>query len=379
MVEKALSGSKWYWGWIVFLLAIMGLGLAFYFLDADVDLSNDVPWGILIGQYAFFVGVAASAVMVVLPYYLHNYTVFRKMIIFGEFLAVVAVMMTGLFILADMGQPTRFFNLFLYPSPSSVLFWTSSALIIYMGLNILIGWTVLKAERETVDPPAWIKPFIYLSIPWAFSLHTTTAFVFAGLPGRPFWLSAITAARFLASAFASGPALLIILCLIIKRLARFDVGKEALQTLAKIVTYAMIASVFFFGLELFTAFYSQIPAHMFSFQYLFFGYEGNGKLVAVMWVSYLLAGLALTLLIIPRTRKVEGTLMVGCLAVFISILIEKGFGLVVGGLVPNPFGKVTEYWPTLPEVMVNTGIWATGALILTLLYKIVVAVREEIE
>ena len=202
------------------------------------------------------------------------------MTIFGELLAVVAVMMTGLFILADMGQPKRFFNLFFHPSPSSVLFWTSSALTIYMLLNILIGWTVLGAEHKTVPPPAWIKPFIYISIPWAFSIHTTTAFVFAGLAGKPLWLTALMAARFLASAFASGPALLIILCLIIKRLARFDVGREALQTLAKIVTYAMIANVFFFGLELFTAFYSQIPTHMFPFRYLFFGYEGYGDLLS---------------------------------------------------------------------------------------------------
>lgn len=379
MLEKGLSGSRWYWGWMGLLVAIMAIGLTSYFRETEVALSNDVPWGILIGQYAFFVGVAASAVMVVLPYYLHNYKAFGRMTIFGELLAVVAVMMTGLFILADMGQPKRFFNLFFHPSPSSVLFWTSSALTIYMLLNILIGWTVLGAEHKTVPPPAWIKPFIYISIPWAFSIHTTTAFVFAGLAGKPLWLTALMAARFLASAFASGPALLIILCLIIKRLARFDVGREALQTLAKIVTYAMIANVFFFGLELFTAFYSQIPTHMFPFRYLFFGYEGYGKLALVMWASYLLAVLALNLLIIPRTRQMEDTLMVGCAATFISILLEKGFGLVVGGFVPNPFGKVTEYWPTLSEMLINVGIWALGALLLTFLYKIAVGVKVEVE
>jgi len=379
VLEKALTGSKWYWGWMAVLLVFIGVGIASYVMEAEVGLSNDVPWGLFIGQYAFFVGIAASAVMVVLPYYLHDFKEFGNMTLLGEFLAVVAVMMTGLFILADMGQPQRFFNLFLHPSPSSVLFWTSSALIIYMLLNILIGWTTLGAHHKGVPPPAWIKPFIYISIPWAFSIHTTTAFVFAGLPGKPFWLTALMAARFLASAFASGPALLIICCLLLRSVARFEVGREAIQTLAKFVAYAMVANVFFIGLELFTAFYSQIPAHMQSFQYLLFGFEGYGRLVHLMWFSNIMAALALVLLILAGTRRKEGSLFIGCLAVFISILIEKGFALVVGGFVPNAFNQITEYWPTGTEVLITLGIWATGFFFLSVLYKVTLSVKEEIE
>ncbi len=341
-------------------------------------MSRDVSWGLYIGQFTFLVGVAASAVMLVLPYYLHNCKQFGKIVILGEFLAVSSVIMCMLFIFVDMGQPMRIMNVVLYPTPNSVLFWDMVVLSGYLMLNIVVGWTVLGAERKGFPPPGWIKPFIYLSIAWAPSIHTVTAFLYAGLPGRHFWLTAIMAARFLASAFASGPALLIIMCLIVRRFTKFDPGREAIQTLGKIVTYFMITSVFFLGLEIFTAFYSNIPGHMHPFEYLYVGLEGHGKLVPLMWTSSILALVALVLLIFPSLRRNESTLAIAAVAVFFSLWIEKGFGLIVGGFVPNHFEKITEYWPTLPETLITTAIWATGFLILTILYKIAVSVREEL-
>ncbi len=383
MLEKALTGRGGYWGLILFLLAVIGIGFIFYLRQFSEGLgitgmSRDVSWGFYISQFTFLVGVAASAVMLVIPYYLHDFKKFVKIVILGEFLAVAAVTMSLLFIFVDLGQPTRIFNVILYPTPSSILFWDMLVLNGYLLLNILIGWATLGAERKGVPPAAWVKPLIYLSIPWAISIHTVTAFLYAGLPGRDFWLTAIMAARFLASAFASGPALLIILCLIVRKYTKFDVGKEAIQAVGKIVAYAMIANVFFLGLEFFTAFYSQIPGHMRSFEYLYFGLEGYGKLVPWMWTSSILAVISLILLINPNMRKNEGTLVLACVAVFISLWIDKGFGLVVGGFVPNPFDKVTEYFPTLPEVLIALGVWAVGFLILTVLYRIAVAVKEEL-
>jgi len=265
MLEKALTGSRRYWGWIFFLLAVIGVGFIFYLRQFAYGLgmtgmSRDVSWGLYIGQFTFLVGVAASAVMLVIPYYLHDFKKFGKILILGEFLAVASVVMCMLFIMVDMGQPMRVMNLVLHPSPNSVMFWDAIVLNGYLLLNIIIGWNTLEADRKEVPPPTWLKPLIYLSIPWAISIHTVTAFLYAGLPGRPFWLSAIMAARFLASAFAAGPALLIILALIVRKLTKFDPGKEPIQALGKIVTYAMIASVFFLILEVFTAFYSRFPA-----------------------------------------------------------------------------------------------------------------------
>jgi len=383
MLEKALRGSKTYWAWIFFLLAVFGVGFIFYMKQLSYGLgitgmSRDVSWGFYVAQFTYLVGVAASAVMLVMPYYLHNYKKFGRIVILGEFLAVSAVSMCVLFIFVDLGQPFRVMNVILHPTPNSVMFWDMIVLMGYFGLNIVIGWTTLGAERKGVAPAAWVKPLIYLSIPWAVSIHTVTAFLYAGLPGRHMWLTAIMAPRFLASAFASGPALLILLSFLVRKLTRFDPGKEAIQTLAKIVTYAMITNVFFLALEFFTAFYSRIPGHMHSLQYLFVGLDGHGKLVPFMWTFVFVAIVGIILLIVPKFRQNEKLLGIAAVAIFISTWIDKGMGLVVGGFIPNPFEEVREYFPTGPELMITLGVYACGLLVLTILYKVAIGVKEEI-
>lgn len=219
-------------------------------------LSRNISWGFYIAQFTYLVGVAAGAVMLVLPAYFHHYKPFKRVIIFGEFLAIGAVVMCMLFIVVDMGQPQRVLNMFLHPTPNSVMFWDATVLLGYLFLNAIIGWTTLEAERYDVNPPRWIKYLVYLSIFWAFSIHTVTGFLYAGLPGRHYWLTAVMAARFLASAFCSGPALLLLLLFLLKKLTKFDPGKAVVRPLSLIITYAMGINVFLYCLELFTAFYS---------------------------------------------------------------------------------------------------------------------------
>jgi molybdopterin-containing oxidoreductase family membrane subunit len=382
MLEKALIGDKKYWLWILVLAAITFAGFLFYLRQVDyglgiTGLGRDVTWGFYIAQFTFLVGVAASAVMVVLPYYLHDFKVFGKVTVLGEFLAISAVSMCVMFILVDMGQPLRMFNLFLHPSPNSLMFWDTLALGGYLVLNVIITRVTLSSERKSVAPPGWIRPVILLSIPWAISIHTVTAFLYAGLAARPFWMTAILAPRFLASAFSSGPALLIIICFVLRKFTRFDVGQQAIRKLAEIVTYAMIINVFFVLMEIFTAYYSDIPEHVMHFEYLFFGLSGNARLVPWMWLSEILAVLSLIILINPKTRKRDFTLILACVAIFGSIWIDKGLGMIVTGFVPTPLGTVVDYWPTFTELMIAVGVYAVGALLVTVFYKIALAVKGE--
>jgi Ni/Fe-hydrogenase subunit HybB-like protein len=383
MLELALKGNKKYFGWITALLVLVGIGFGTYLHQLGFGLgitgmSRDVSWGFYIAQFTFLVGVAAGGVMVVLPYYLHNYKAFAKVTILGEFLAIAAITMCLLFILVDLGQPMRMFNVILYPTPNSVLFWDMIVLNGYLFLNIVIGWNVLEAERNNVHYPMWLKPLIYLSIPWAVGIHTVTAYLYCGLPGRGFWLTAILAPRFLSSAFAAGPALLILLCMIIRKVTNFDPGKEQIQSLAKIVAYAICLNVFFFLCEVFVVFYSQIPEHMDHLKYLFVGLQGKSSLVPWMWTSMALMVISIILLVNPVTRKNESVLTVACITVFAGTWIDKGLGMISGGFVPSPLHHVTEYSPTFPEILITLGVYGAGFLVLTILYKMAVGVKEEV-
>jgi len=384
MLEKAIIGSKKYWAWVGFLMLVIFIGFLFYLRQLNqgltvTGLSRDVSWGFYIAQFTFLVGVAASAVMVVLPYYLHNYKAFAKMVILGEFFAVGSVVMCMLFVFVDMGQPFRAMNIILHPTPNSVMFWDLFVLSGYLGLNILISLIVLASERKGIAPPKWIKPFIIISIPWAVSIHTVTAFLYSGLAARAFWMTAVLAPRFLASAFSSGPALLILLALVFRKITKFDAGKEAIQKLGVIVAYAMCFNVFLILMELFTTLYSNIPEHIHHFEFLFFGLDGNTTLVPWMWTSVVLAIVSIVLLVNPKTRRNENILAFACVTVFVSIWIDKGLGMVVTGFIPSTLGSVPNYWPTWNEFMVSIMVYGIGALIITLFYKITLSVRRQIK
>jgi len=383
MFEKALRGDRRYWTWILALLALMGVGAHFYLRQLNegltiTGLSRDVTWGFYIAQLTFLVGVAASAVMVVLPYYLHDFKAFGRITILGEFLAIAAVTMCVIFVGVDLGQPGRAFNMFLHPSPRSILFWDSVVLSGYLLINAVISRASLVAERNGEAPPRWIKAVILLSIPWAISIHTVTAFIYSGLAARPFWMTAVLAPRFLASAFCSGPALLILLCLVLRHFSKFDAGERAIRQLATIITYALLANLFFVAMEFFTAFYSNIPEHMAHFRYLFFGLEGHAELVPWMWSAEILAFGSLVVLLRPSLRDRTPWLAAVSIAVVVSVWIEKGLGMVVTGFIPSPLGHVTDYVPTIPELGISLSIYAFGALLVTIFYKITLSVRGQV-
>ena len=390
MIEKVLKGNSKYWMWLAFLSAFIAVGAICYIRQfiygmGLTGMGRDLTWGLYISQFTFLVGVAAGGLMLVLPYYVHDYKVFGRITILGEFLAIGALIICLMFILADIGQVVRGLNMVWHPTPNSMLFWDMVVLWGYLILNGLCGWVILTAERKQVKPPKWIYLFVYISIPFAVSIHTVTAMLYCGLPGRHFWLSAITAPRFLASAFAAGPALIVIACLIMKRVANFDAGKEAINKLTTIIMYAAIINAFFVCLEFFVGYYSNIPGHMHSLEYLFFGLEHNGhvynNLVPFMWTSVFLCFGGLAIFTYMKISKMSNDLLVGlgCASIFIALWLDKGLGFVMGGLVVSPLHEINEYVPTANEIGVTLGIWATGILIVTLLYKIAVGVEHEVE
>ena len=383
MLELALRGNHRYWIWVTTLIVLTGSALAMFILQYTEGLtvtamSRVVPWGFYIAQLTFLVGVAASAVVVVLPYYLHDVREFGKLTIFGEFLAIPAVIVAMLFVFVDVGQPQRILNIFLYPSPRSPMFWDSVALAGYLVLNLVIGWNALQAERVGGEPPRWLKPLVYLAIPWAISIHTVTAFLYCGLAARPFWLTAVLTPRFLASAFAAGPALLILLSLVMRRLTGFDPGDRALTKLAKIMAYAMVANVFLLVLELFTAFYSGSPEHIAPWVFLYWSVDGSvAPVVPFMWLSAVLAVASIVLIVRRRTYTEPVGLIPLAVMIIVSIWIDKGAGMMTGGLNPSPLGRLTHYFPSWVEIVMGVGLYALGALILTVLYKIAVTVKQE--
>jgi len=375
--DRALKGSRLYYGWLGFLGIFILIGVILYLRQYFVGLGitgmgNDVSWGLYLMNFTFLVGVAASAVMVVLPYYLHHYTPFHRLTTFGEFLGIAAISMCILFVVADLGRPDRVFNLFLHPTPNSILFWDIVVLSGYFLINCVVGYLVLDAKRKGDEPSRWLKGLIYISIPWAISIHTVTAFIYSGMAARPFWLTALMAPRFLASAFCAGPALLIMAFFIVRRFTSFNPGNEAIQKLAQITLYATIVTVFFFIVETFTVLYSDMPEHTVHYWYLV------SELKGWMWPAFIGWIVAIVMLLTPSIRNSNKGLFIAAAIVFGSMWIDKGLGLFLPGFSPNQFGEQVSYAPTISEWFISFGIWAIGLSVMTILWKIGLSVMHEL-
>lgn len=382
-IRAVLIGSVDYYKWMVLLVAISVVGsLAFaHQLDRGLivtAMTDQVSWGAYIANFTFCVGLAAAAVMLVIPAYIYKNKPIKEIVFVGEALAIAAVVVCLLFVNVDLGRPDRFWHLFPFIGefnfPISVLSWDTIVLFGYLVINLGIV-TYLLFNRYAGKPPntRFYVPFIFLSMIWAVSLHTVTAFLYVALGGRPFWNTAILAPRFLASAFVAGPALIIIALRVIQKKTDFEVKEAAITSLRLILSVTVLINLFLFASEAFTEFYPQ-TLHAAPAQYLFFGLHGHAKLVPYIWTAVALNCTSAIILVIPALAKRAWVLEVVCVMCIVGVWIEKGMGLIIPGFVPSPIGEIVEYSPSLVEFAVSMGVWAIGALIFTVILKVAIPI-----
>ncbi len=383
-VRIAFVGDWRYYAWMGVLTAIILLGVNAYCKQLVhglivTGMSDEVSWGVYIANFTFLVGVAAAAVMMVIPVYIYDNEELHDLVIFGELLAVAAILMCLAFVTVDLGRPDRFWHLI--PGlgqmnfPSSMLSWDVIVLNGYLLLNVHICGYLLYCRYNDRKPGKWFYiPFVFTAIVWAVSIHTVTAFLYVGLGGRPFWNASIVGPRFLASAFTAGPAIIILALQVIRSVTHYRITDKALLTLRSIVQVSMVINVFLLVCEIFKEFYSG-TAHGLSAKYLFVGLEGHHALVPWIWTAIAFNLIAMVLLSLPLSRSLK-YLNVACVLSIVGIWIEKGMGLVIPGFIPTPLGAVVDYVPSLNETLVCLGIWAFGFLCYTIFLRMSVPILQ---
>lgn len=382
-LRLVLRGNAIYWLWLASLMTLVVSGAAAYASQVTEGLAltamrDQVSWGFYIGNFTFLVGVAAAAVILVIPAYVYHWKPIREIVIFGELLAVSAIVMCQLFVLVDIGRPDRLWHLF--PPfghlnlPSSILAWDVVVLNLYFVVNLVVVTHILY--RSYCGRPyekRLVVPLVLLSIPMAVAIHTVTAFLYNGLAARPYWNSSILAPQFLASAFCSGPAILLVVLQVLRRVTRFEIQDQAIWKIAELMAYAMFLNLFLHGAEAFKEYYSDTE-HLLYTRYWFSGLGEHRTLVPYAWTAVALNVTAFLLFIVPAARRNWLTLNLGCLAIYAGCYIEKGMGLIIPGLTPDTLGEIYEYFPTATEFRVAAGIFAAGFLLFTLMLRVAVPI-----
>lgn len=380
----SFDGNKGFYAWMTFLTFWSLVGLNAYCKQLVhglylTGMTDYVSWGLYIANFTYLVGMAAAAVMLVIPVYIYKNKELHDVVIFGELFAIASIIMCLLFVTVDLGRPDRFWHLIpgigRFNWPISMLSWDVVVLNIYLLLNLHICGYLLYMKYLGREPSKSLYlPFVFFSIFWAISIHTVTAFLLAGLASRPFWNTAIMGPRFIASAFAAGPAFILLTIQVIRREFHYRISDEAIFMLRRIIQVAMVINVFLFGNEIFKEFYTG-SLHNASAKYLFFGLHGHNQLVPWIWTALAMNLIAMILLMLPITRRIW-PLNLACVLLIIGIWIEKGMGLIIPGFIPTPLGEVVEYVPTLNEILVCIGIWAFGLLLYTVLVRISVPILK---
>lgn len=381
--RTALTGDRLYWAWVATLVAIVASGVLAYRHQLEVGLAvtamrDQVSWGFYIGNFTFMVGVAAAAVVLVIPAYVYHWRPIHEIVIFGELLAVSAILMCLMFVTVDIGRPERFWHLIpplgRLNFPRSILAWDMIVLNIYLVINLVVVTHILF--RAFCDRPynkRLVVPLVLLSVPMAIGIHTVTAFLYNGLAARPYWNSSILAPQFLASAFSSGPAILLIVLQLLRRFTRFEIRNEAIWKIAELMAYAIFLNLFLHGAEAFKEYYSDTE-HLLYTRYWFQGIGEHRTLVPYAWTAVALNLTALGLFIVPAARRNVVLLNIGCLATYTGCYIEKGMGLIIPGFTPDTLGEIYVYSPTITELRVAAGVFAIGFLVFTVLLKVAVPV-----
>jgi Ni/Fe-hydrogenase subunit HybB-like protein len=382
-LRQVTDGGRAYWTWLAILLALIVSGVAAYTGQITVGLGvtamrDQVSWGFYIGNFTFLVGVAAAAVVLVIPAYVYDWEPIREIVIFGELLAVSAIIMCILFVTVDVGRPDHLWHMIpglgYLNFPRSLLAWDMVVLNTYFALNFVVVTHILfRAFSGRHYNTRLVVPLVLVSIPMAIGIHTVTAFLYNGMASRPYWNSSILAPQFLASAFCSGPAILLFVLQLLRRVTSFHIRDEAIWKIAELMAYAMFVNLFLHGAEAFKEYYSHTE-HLLYTRYWFEGIGTHRTLVPFAWSAVTLNVLAFVLFVNPKTRMNWVWLNVGCFATYAGCYIEKGMGLIVPGLTPDTLGEIYEYYPTLTEVRVAAGVFAVGFLVFTLMLKVAVPI-----
>lgn len=378
----SIKGGSRYKAWLAFLLLIIVVGsfTAYRQLTEGLILigaTDQVTMEMFFANFIFTAHVAAAAVLVVAPGYFYHRKDMKELAVIGEIIAMCFVATGLLFILFHMGRPDRLWHMFPllgYPNfPNSMLVYDTIVLNVYLVLNFIgvcyILYKKYVGEFDSTALARWFTPVIYLAIVWGPLIHICTAFVLGSNARMGMWATAVLPFGFLSMAGASGPALVVLLFLLIRKHTKLQINDSVIDLMTTIIGWSLGIVLLVFAAEFFTALYSGTE-HAASLKYSMFGHNGLDMYVPWFWGTMGAIVACFIAILIPKVRRsYDKWLPIVCVVTFLAILVEKPMMLVFPAFSPSPLGEYTEYHTTYVEMANILFVWAIGLMMLTLLVK----------
>ena len=342
----------------------------------QTGMRNLDSWGLYITMFMFFVGLSAGGLIISsIPraFGLEGFGGISKVAVWTSICATVVAI--G-FVVVDMGQPFRVWELFVYSNLSSPLMWDIIVLMTYLILSCVYLWATLRAEAGKVSQLA-LRVISVIALVCAVMVHTVTAWIFGLQASHELWHTALLGPWFVSSALVCGTALVIVVVIALRKVGYLELDQRHLVKLAKMLGAFCMVDLYFFGCDLLTAgFPGGTGAEV--VEMLVFG-----PLAPFFWTEVVGTALAAAICFVPATRG-NGMLVIASLLAIVAIFCKRVQLLVGGFQLPNleMAGVVTPhtvtnweaglsaayqgmvYWPTMLEFGVCLGVVALGALLL---------------
>ena len=393
--------------WIGLLAVLMAIGVAAWVYQLTTGLiatgmRNVFSWGLYIMMFVLFVGLSAGGLIISSApkfFHSHRYEGFARL---GVLVSLACITVAGLLILPDIGRPERLYQFFTSPDFRSPMVWDFGIVLLYGALNLWYLWLLTRRDLAARGSPLALgvedsdagrerdRTLMFwtaaLALPTAVALHSVTGWIFATQIGRGDWFSPLVAPVFIAKALVSGLGLLLVVAVLADRFTDFEVDREELTSLGKILgIFLAFHVVYLLAAE-------RLP-HAWADHFGFWDITSTFLIgeTPYFWLWTIAGGaIPLGLLTIPSLRKrvsvvfvasllaVFGTMFEGIRLVFTGYEvanIDAAPGISLGGtyagLTTDIWATAGTYTPTLVEVAITLGIVSFGALVVTLGLKYV--------
>ena len=342
----------------------------------QTNMRNLDSWGLYITMFMFFVGLSAGGLIissVPKAFGIAGFGGISKVAVFSSIACTVCAI--G-FVVVDLGQPARLWELLVYSNLTSPLMWDILVIGTYLVLSIVYLWAQLRAEAGKMSS-ASLRVISVVALVCAVLVHSVTAWIFGLQQGREMWHTALLAPWFVSSALVCGTALVLCVVIGLRKVGYLAVEQDNIVRLTKLLGAFVCVDLYFFGCDLLTeGFPGASGAEVVSMLV-------SGPLAPFFWTEVIGCAVCAVICFVPALRR-NGLIVFGSLLAMLGIFCKRVQLLVGGFQMPNldlassalngpvltdagltTFGLrgAMVYFPSPIELGVMAGVVALGVLL----------------
>lgn len=377
VIDRFKSAGTGYYLMLVFslclVLAATGLGLHSMFKGHDqfYNVYREMPWGILIAAYVFFVVTSTGLCLVSSIGHVFGVKDFMPIAKRSVFLSI-ATILSGFFVIAfEIKIPWKMaiYNV-ISPNLMSNIWWMGTLYGVYL-VFMFMEYIFLNIDKH--------KPAVICGFSGSVAgilAHSNLGAVFGLLLGREFWHGPYMPIYFIASAMMTGCAVIILFHILGYKVNNQQMEPDmlrAIEVTTKIGILMVCVILFFTSWKMISGMVGQHGGKYEAVMALV-----SGKYALNFWIFEMGAGMLLPLLLFIMSKgKHMGMLLLASISMIIGIFVMRYDLVIVGQAVPvfhelgvNEFKGLLTYFPSFYEIVITLGGFGLTAFLFLLGEKI---------